>query len=896
MRREKIILLLILLMVISIYLLAEENPIERGADINRKDYKNYFPYQEGYPVQIYRCNQGPLSTLDLYRQTFQKRKKGVFIIVKDKYFKMHNFVYDQRGEVVATPDYGAGPPAYVDINFDGIDEIIAVQNCPQPWDCYGLGAVVARLNGWKLNGFPNPPNTHFVSPSIEDIDRDGNYDIAFSSLFDKNPFKEVVGTFILGSWGGVFPGFPVLYPLWDPVTPTAPGSSYKIAPIGDFDEDGFMEVLAVTLHGYTLIRMDGSFYRNWPIGIYGMISYAVLVDIDNDGKLEILSNDTNFTDSLFAFNEDGSYVKGYPIRWLLNKWPTYAVVADTNEDGVLEIYFSVGCLWDKLILGYDQYGNVLPNFPIPNISVDGQPVGHIDVVPTIADIDGDGEMEILLAGLTCNRSFCPDGVIYAFNLDGTLVEGFPIVEWFQEFTDGLTIDDLDGDGDIEICVATCSSCYDDQPNYLYCYDLPYKYNPDKVVWKNTSNSDLHTNRYFDLRVKVPSVKNVQPNIGSYKGGTRVVIKGENFQEGARVFFGGIEAKDVQVIDSETIYAITPAHKPCFGYINDISVSPYELSFKLVNQPVVVDETQLGEGRKVEEYYVSGYLGGGGNGCIVNVVVAHPSPDQREGILRAGFTYTGYESLRDDITLYVSKHIQKGTFENGLSYWQNYARDDNDFTTLGSWHVVEDGKSNCIQRYGSNNKFIWFGNEDTCIYDTGYGVRNAGCIESPVIYLEDEESAMSFWYYRDVEFNYFMLRAITEILIQDYGGNGKWSVIWHKDSTYPSEKQWTWSGWIPLGKYAGKYVHLRVCFDNVIGIQGNYRGWAIDDLQFRNARWRQDTSEIILEWEGGIPKYLVYRSKGPNYQVDVPELRGYTSLNRYVENSYNNDESYYYKVR
>lgn len=896
--KGKIIILLAILLN-SIYVLGSDNSL---SNTTKRDNINYFPYQEGFPVELplsFTASRSLLTTFSLYGQneSIESRNfKGIFMLIQDYWNYIGKVrVYDYKGQLIASPDYYACPPAYVDFNFDGIDEIIANQWCPYPWDCYGLGITVKRLSGWTLNGFPNPPNVGgFPSPAIEDIDRDGNYDIVSSN--DPDDDISTAGVYILGSWGGIFPGFPLLTPVWIPDPPSGtPGTSFPMT-IGDFDDDGYMEVVYTGSHGYIIIKMDGSYFRNWP-QIIGT-SYGVsLADIDDDNKLEIISNDPNGIDILFALNEDATFVRGYPISypWIHAGARTIPVV-DANEDGRLEMFVPVGCI-DYILLGYGQDGTMLPNFPIPSFKINGYwicPDGRL----TLADIDGDNEMEILLDGGNASI-WCPTGVIVAYNLDGTLVEGFPIITPQEDLIATLTVDDLDGDGDIEICAATTATCYKYQPNYLYCWDLPYPYNPEKVGWKKESNSDFHTSRYFNLKVKPPVVESVQPNSGNFKGGTRVVIKGKYFQEGARVFFGGIQANNVQVIDSNTIYATTPAHKPCFGYINDLSVSPYELSFKLLNQPVIFNQEQLGAGKRIEDFYSSEAIGDNSitNGCLVNIVVAHPSPDQREGILRAAFIYTGWEPARDDVTLFVSKHVAKGTFEHGLAYWQQHVKNDWDYSTLDSWHVVEDGKSDCIQRLGNNNKFIWFGQEETCNYYLGYGVRNSGCVKTPAIYLENEDSALSFWYYRDVELNYFQSRDITEVIVKPYAlDDPNLHVIWYKDSRTPSEKQWLWSGWIPLSQYAGKYVEVQFCFDNVIGVQDNHIGWAIDDVQFINARWRHDTSEIILEWQGGIPKYFVYRSHGANYNVDVPELRSYTSLNRYVENSYNNDENYYYKVK
>ncbi len=171
-----------------------------------------------------------------------------------------NIVYDYNGYAIREGCLGGAIAAIKDIDFDGYQEIIG--------SCGGvIGASVWKLNGEILNGFPNPPKTVFESSSIEDIDRDGNYDIIFVPYDEGKASDYHLGMYVLGSWGGLLPGFPVIFPFNAPWPfPRGPGSSYDSPSIGDFDDDGLMEIAtrANNCRVY-LIRSDGSHYRNWPI-------------------------------------------------------------------------------------------------------------------------------------------------------------------------------------------------------------------------------------------------------------------------------------------------------------------------------------------------------------------------------------------------------------------------------------------------------------------------------------------------------------------------------------------------------------------------------------------------------------------------------------------------------
>jgi hypothetical protein len=59
----------------------------------------------------------------------------------------------------------------------------------------------------------------------------------------------------------------------------------------------------------------------------------------------------------------------------------------------------------------------------------------------------------------------------------------------------------------------------------------------------------------------PIVAAVSPDSGSYLGGTAITIGGSNFQRGATVSLGNVEATAVTVINSTKIAAITAPHAP-----------------------------------------------------------------------------------------------------------------------------------------------------------------------------------------------------------------------------------------------------------------------------------------------------------------------------------------------
>ncbi len=73
--------------------------------------------------------------------------------------------------------------------------------------------------------------------------------------------------------------------------------------------------------------------------------------------------------------------------------------------------------------------------------------------------------------------------------------------------------------------------------------------------KRTGAAWTYTGEY----VPPPSVLGVDPGFGSSVGGTRVVVRGSGFVEGASVEFGGVVAGSVDVVSESELTAVTPAH-------------------------------------------------------------------------------------------------------------------------------------------------------------------------------------------------------------------------------------------------------------------------------------------------------------------------------------------------
>ena len=119
------------------------------------------------------------------------------------------------------------------------------------------------------------------------------------------------------------------------------------------------------------------------------------VNIVGDPRPEILApiNDGY----IYAMGADGSRLWRYDFaKGAAKTFASEVTVADLNKDGVPEIVFGVYSLaknGGRLVV-LKNTGELLFDITLPNQGIDGNGIG-VPAAPTIADIDGDGQLEIL---------------------------------------------------------------------------------------------------------------------------------------------------------------------------------------------------------------------------------------------------------------------------------------------------------------------------------------------------------------------------------------------------------------------------------------------------------------------------------------------------------------------
>jgi len=243
---------------------------------------------------------------------------------------------------------------------------------------------------------------------------------------------------------------------------TTSGGMYSSVAVADIDDDGHKEIFVASDELYAwresgteLLDGDGDPRSDGIYAIDGTGGYRcspAVGEVDGDPGLEIVAaawnnvgTDANPAYEVFVWNaEDGSVASGWPVTTKRFCWASPAL-ADLDNDGRSEVI--IPCADGKLYCWrydgsefLDGDDNPLTTGVFANL-IDS----YIYSSPAVADIDGDGSLEILQAA--AHES------LYCFEVDGTQTPGWPVDLEMKAYS-SPAVGDVDGDGDLEIAVTS----------------------------------------------------------------------------------------------------------------------------------------------------------------------------------------------------------------------------------------------------------------------------------------------------------------------------------------------------------------------------------------------------------------------------------------------------------
>jgi outer membrane protein assembly factor BamB len=255
--------------------------------------------------------------------------------------------------------------------------------------------------------------------------------------------------------------------------------------LGDLDGDGKIEVVVGDSAGY-IYCLNDSGTQKWKFkteikkdSLVGIFSTAIK-DMDDDGKLEAIAI---AVEAVLGSEKAYGYIYCLSDLGILKwKFKTEAflsslAIGDIDSDGESEVV--VGGSASE---GGETYGYV---YCLSNLGIlKWRFKADVDVVlssPVIGDVDGDGELEIVVGGFVLEEGKTYGGYVYCLSNWG-------ILKWkFKADTDiflsSPAIGDIDDDGESDVVVEGIVYTEERIERYVYCLSNPGILKWESRIWE-----------------------------------------------------------------------------------------------------------------------------------------------------------------------------------------------------------------------------------------------------------------------------------------------------------------------------------------------------------------------------------------------------------------------------
>lgn len=377
------------------------------------------------------------------------------------------------------PGLGRSNPAILDLDGKPDFEIVAaVYDGQTSSPNQGAPVIYAyRHDKTVLWSYPvqNPKSNGYnhgepSSISAADFDRDGQMEIVFTMYYQINPNAETHVYVLNATNGALEQNF------------TIPGMTYSSVALADINDDCAPDLVIVTHKSnykdglVSVVKFDGTPLPGWPKMVSDTTATEdwefidpVVADPDLDYRYEILVGK-------YLWNHDGTLVAGWPIT---KKATTTGVIVPLPDgDAQWEVITSGG---HNTVFSVHEHHGAL-KFERMSFDTFRDLTSYRRGNPIVADLDGDGQVEIVRPPEGSSSSASKPGRLHGTEaLSATNVSGFPRYVmspdpggWASPIRSTAAVGDVDKDGKADLVVAAGGQ--------IYLWRLNKTFNPSLSYW------------------------------------------------------------------------------------------------------------------------------------------------------------------------------------------------------------------------------------------------------------------------------------------------------------------------------------------------------------------------------------------------------------------------------
>ncbi|KAJ6865196.1 protein DEFECTIVE IN EXINE FORMATION 1-like isoform X1 [Populus alba x Populus x berolinensis] len=355
----------------------------------------------------------------------------------------------------------------------------------------------------RLEDYVNIDSHILCTPVIADIDNDGVTEmiVAVSYFFDHeyydNPehLKELgdidVGKYVASSV--VVFNLDTKQVKWtrelDLSTSTAKFRAYIYSSpsVVDLDGDGNLDILVGTSFGlFYVLDHHGNIRENFPLEMAEIQGAVVAADINDDGKIELVTTDVH--GNVAAWTSQGKEIWEKHLKSLVSQGPT---IGDVDGDGHTDVV--VPTLSGNIYVLSGKDGSIVRPYPY-------RTHGRVMNQVLLLDLSKRGEKN---KGLTLvTTSF--DGYLYLIDGPTSCADVVDIGETSYSM---VLADNVDGGDDLDLIVSTMNG-------NVFCFSTPVPHHPLKAWRSSNQGRNNVANRYNREGVYIkPSSRNFRDEEG-----------------------------------------------------------------------------------------------------------------------------------------------------------------------------------------------------------------------------------------------------------------------------------------------------------------------------------------------------------------------------------------------